>query len=55
VTPETLEERTKRFHDHLDLCEHCDKHPFDLCAVGRSLLLATALKVVRPIVNMETS
>lgn len=26
------------FHAHLDECEQCREHPFNLCAVGESLL-----------------
>lgn len=40
----TAEERVKAFHDHLDKCEQCREHPFDLCPIGQSLFLATALK-----------
>lgn len=27
------------YHDHLDACAHCASHPFDLCQVGRQMLL----------------
>ncbi len=30
------------FHAHLDACEQCEKHPFDLCPIGAPLLLAAA-------------
>ena len=23
-----------KFHDHLDVCEQCREHPFDMCAEG---------------------
>lgn len=26
------------FHDHLDSCQQCADHPFNLCAVGARLL-----------------
>ncbi len=26
------------FHAHLDVCEQCREHPFDMCAVGNRLL-----------------
>ena len=28
------------FHDHLDACEQCRENPFDLCEVGKPLLIA---------------
>ena len=28
----------KAFHGHLDSCERCRTRPFDLCAIGDSLL-----------------
>lgn len=30
------------FHAHLDACERCRERPFDLCATGAQLLVATA-------------
>jgi len=27
-----------KFHAHLDECEQCEKHPFDLCEKGARLL-----------------
>lgn len=27
-----------RFHEHLDDCERCREHPFDLCEAGKQLL-----------------
>lgn len=27
-----------RFHAHLDECQQCEAHPFDLCSIGRRLL-----------------
>lgn len=30
------------FYAHLDACEQCREHPFDLCPVGGPLLMATA-------------
>lgn len=32
----------EKFHAHLDLCEQCREHPFDLCIAGAQLLVATA-------------
>lgn len=29
----------KIFHDHLDACEQCREHPFELCPVGEKKLL----------------
>jgi hypothetical protein len=29
------------FHDHLDRCPRCREAPFNLCAVGRTLILQT--------------
>jgi hypothetical protein len=29
------------FHQHLDECTQCETHPFDLCPIGRALLLKT--------------
>lgn len=31
-----------RFHAHLDACRRCERHPFDLCATGQTLLVAAA-------------
>jgi hypothetical protein len=28
------------FHAHLDVCEQCREHPFDLCRTGADLLMA---------------
>ena len=30
------------FHAHLDLCQQCREHPFDLCVIGANLLYAEA-------------
>ncbi len=30
------------FHNHLDICEQCRKHPFALCPVGQSILVSAA-------------
>ena len=27
-----------RFHAHLDVCEQCREHPFELCEIGELLL-----------------
>ena len=36
--PEETSERIKKFHDHLDICNQCERHPFDLCPEGAKLL-----------------
>lgn len=36
------------FHRHLDCCAHCQRHPFDLCAVGQPLLVAAATEPMPP-------
>jgi hypothetical protein len=28
------------FHAHLDVCQQCEGHPFELCPIGRELLTA---------------
>lgn len=28
------------FHDHLDECDHCREHPFDLCVDGKAAMQA---------------
>ncbi len=33
---------TDRFHQHLDECERCREHPFDLCKIGVSLIQKAA-------------
>ena len=33
------------FHDHLDVCEQCEQHPFSLCTVGDRLLRQVAKDV----------
>lgn len=35
--------RIDKFHAHLDVCEQCERHPFDLCAEGARLLKEAAL------------
>lgn len=30
----------EKFYAHLDLCEQCREHPFELCAVGDRLIVA---------------
>lgn len=32
----------KDFHAHLDECEQCRNHPFDLCGLGAVLLILAA-------------
>lgn len=31
-------EPSDAFHAHLDGCEQCREHPFDLCEVGQTLI-----------------
>jgi hypothetical protein len=33
-----------KFHDHLDVCERCEKQPFNLCPVGDLLIRAEVAK-----------
>lgn len=30
------------FHSHLNICDQCREHPFDLCTVGGPLLVKAA-------------
>lgn len=30
-----------KFHEHLDICEQCEQHPFNLCPIGAELLVQT--------------
>lgn len=32
------------FHEHLDACEQCRNHPFDLCPVGHTLLMSSIIQ-----------
>lgn len=34
----TSQDFRETFHTHLDECEQCEHHPFELCAVGAFLL-----------------
>ena len=34
----------KEFHAHLDICDLCNDHPYDLCPTGYELLKAAARK-----------
>jgi hypothetical protein len=31
-----------KFYEHLDACEQCRNHPFDLCLTGDKLLIKAA-------------
>jgi hypothetical protein len=42
VTPKKLDDP---FHRHLDECEQCRLHPFNLCAVGIPLLQLEAAEL----------
>lgn len=35
---ENAHTRIAKFHAHLDICEQCERHPFDLCPEGAKLL-----------------
>jgi hypothetical protein len=35
-----LRSAADKFHTHLDVCEQCEQHPFNLCAIGHELLVA---------------
>jgi len=37
-----VDEAIGSFHSHLDICDQCRNHPFDLCPTGASLLRAAA-------------
>jgi len=37
-----VQARIDKFHSHLDACGQCRNHPFDLCAVGATLLKEAA-------------
>ncbi len=32
------------FHAHLDVCQRCREHPFDLCQTGFDFLVATSAR-----------
>lgn len=34
---------TEVFHRHLECCEQCEKHPFDLCLIGAIWLKRAAM------------
>jgi hypothetical protein len=34
------------FHKHLDKCEQCREHPFNLCPIGAFLLITTCQAIV---------
>lgn len=38
----TWVEAAAAFHAHLDFCQQCEQHPFDLCTVGARLLRLAA-------------
>jgi hypothetical protein len=37
-------EKIAKFHTHLDECEQCRNHPFELCSIGASLLHDAAIQ-----------
>lgn len=42
-------DETEAFHLHLDSCERCRENPFDLCAVGKPLLVAAGEAAIPPL------
>ncbi len=38
MAEETIDQKIKKFHSHLDVCTQCENHPFDLCPIGAKLL-----------------
>jgi hypothetical protein len=34
----TVDKAIDKFHSHLDVCEQCRNHPFNLCPTGATLL-----------------
>jgi hypothetical protein len=38
----SLRELSDRFHAHLDVCQQCSRHPFELCGIGHRLLARAA-------------
>lgn len=38
--PPAETDATRAFHAHLDACRQCREHPFELCAVGATLINA---------------
>jgi len=34
-----------KFHEHLDKCEQCRNHPFDLCEIGQKLLIESTKNI----------
>lgn len=37
-----MSETADAFHDHLDICQQCREHPFQLCSVGTDILRSAA-------------
>jgi hypothetical protein len=44
----------KEFHAHLDSCEQCEKNPWDLCPLGKVLLMATGAGPSEPMPSEVT-
>ena len=44
----TMEDVVGQFHAHLDECETCREHPFDLCPIGHRLLTTPRIPVIQP-------
>lgn len=36
-----------RFHAHLDVCQQCREHPFQLCAYGMVLINVAATEIAQ--------
>jgi hypothetical protein len=37
------------YHDHLDACDWCRSHPFDLCIAGSAALQLAAIGAIREV------
>ena len=44
----TVEDFVGQFHAHLDECETCREHPFDLCPIGHRLLTTPHIPYIQP-------
>lgn len=47
-TGATVEDFVSQFHAHLDECETCREHPFDLCPLGHRLLTTPHIPDLQP-------
>ena len=48
ATSATVEDFVGQFHAHLDECETCREHPFDLCPIGHRLLTTPRIPDIQP-------